>query len=428
MDRPAQPQSSKTTATFPVHDPELEQDHRAFTKLERLARSLYAQPKSMDPESLGLSHTEMERLNEDFNWIAYYPYPGENPILLSEIGLCPYTGKVLTLGEALVLPALDSLHPQLVSLQRYLRALQVFRDDRRQVVLVGGIHGFHVCSWVPVPNRPYSQDGVPLYDFVAPLTGLPWEPCGQLDLGSPSKLHPFLDYSDYTPATKTTDNLPDSQNSEISCDLILHAKTLFESSLDAFTAFSGEACFPVLHDSGASITLHPRSFRERLLKKGVCPKLVGERKVCTEGFTGLPIIATVRIFEFPLRLWGNSVPVNVRSHEFPDHQTNVKTLLFGRDNIWNLDWFIDRAPDGTPSIRSGQRFKPMVRAKEHLFQPLPFDLRQPAPFQRPDQLNPKDPTNPEPQPVGNVQKIGGWCSRPSLAQCLTVPCALRVST
>ena len=119
------------------------------------------------------------------------------------------------------------------------------------------------------------------------------------------------------------------------------------------------------------------------MKKGVQPKLVGERRVSTKGFTGSPVIGTVKIYEFPLQLWENSVPVLIRSHEFSDYQTNVKTLLFGRDNIWNVNWFIDQDPKGVPSLRSGQRYKPMVRAKDYMFQPPPANSIEPAPYQRP---------------------------------------------
>ena len=149
-----------------------------------------------------------------------------------------------------------------------------------------------------MPERPYSRDGVPLYEFAPPLTGSPWEPCGQLDLGSSSKLPPAL--TSHSPA-----DLPESTTDgevPVSDATVFSAKTMFESTLDSFTAYSGEAFFPVLHDSGASLTLHPRSYREMLLKKGVQPQLVGERRVSTKGFTGSPVIGTVKIYEFPLQL------------------------------------------------------------------------------------------------------------------------------
>ena len=123
-----------------------------------------------------------------------------------------------------------------------------------------------------MPERPYSRDGVPLYEFVPPLTGSPWEPCGQLDLGSSSKLPPTL-----TPHSSADLSEPPTDcKAPTSAATVFSAKTMFESTLDSFTAYSGEAFFPVLHDSGASLTLHPCSYREMLLKKGVQPKLVGE--------------------------------------------------------------------------------------------------------------------------------------------------------
>ena len=205
------------------------------------------------------------------------------------------------------------MRPQLVPLQKFLRAQEVFRDDRRQVAVVGGLHGLHICSWVPVPARPYTQDGVPLYEFAPPLTGLSWEPCGQLDLGSSTKCHPY-----WGPQSKPTTEVPESAplgwitesvNTTVSAgsDLAITSevqkvKTQFEDTLDAFTAFSGVACFPVVHDSGASITLHPRSFRDMLLRKGCRPVVVGHKRVCTEGFTGSPVITIVPIYGFPLRL------------------------------------------------------------------------------------------------------------------------------
>ena len=101
------------------------------------------------------------------------------------------SGKVVTLGEVLTNPSFHSLHPDLKLLQRFLRSQKLFRDDRRQVVLVGGLHGFHVCTWIPLSSRPYSRDGVPMFDFVPSLTGLSWEPCGQIDLGSHTKVCRF---------------------------------------------------------------------------------------------------------------------------------------------------------------------------------------------------------------------------------------------
>ena len=84
-----------------------------------------------------------------------------------------------------------------------------------------------------MPERPYSRDGVPLYEFVPPLTGSPWEPCGQLDLGSSSKLPPARAL---TPDLSA--NLPElTTDCEvlISDATVFSAKTMFESTLDSFT-------------------------------------------------------------------------------------------------------------------------------------------------------------------------------------------------
>jgi hypothetical protein len=110
----------------------------------------------------------MSSLSLVYNWIAHLPYPGESPLILPELGSHPLAGKVMTLGDALLNTSLEPLRPQLSPLQRFLRAQQVFRDDRRQVALVGGQHGFHVCTWIPIPSRPYSKDGVSMYDFALP--------------------------------------------------------------------------------------------------------------------------------------------------------------------------------------------------------------------------------------------------------------------
>jgi hypothetical protein len=56
-------------------------------------------------------------------------------------------------------------------------------------------------------------------------------------------------------------------------------KIWFESTRDAFTAFCGDACFPVLYNYGSSITLHPRSFREMLVQKGFQAQQVGPKDV-----------------------------------------------------------------------------------------------------------------------------------------------------
>ena len=129
-----------------------------------------------DWDFYGTSRREMEGISHDFNWLSFVPYSEETTLLIPDLGLHPFTGKVRTLGEVLQDPACSPLRPLLAPLQKFLRAQEVFRDDRRQVAMVGGRHGFHVCSWVPVPTRPYSRDGVPIDDFAPPLTGLPWEP------------------------------------------------------------------------------------------------------------------------------------------------------------------------------------------------------------------------------------------------------------
>ena len=405
-----------------VHDPEVEQDCRAFSDLEGMVRSWFKDWHRLpDWDFYGTSRREMEGISHDFNWLSFVPYSEETPLLIPDLGLHPFTGKVRTLGEVLQDPACSPLRPLLVPLQKFLRAQEVFRDDRRQVAMVGGRHGFHVCSWVPVPTRPYSRDGVPLYDFAPPLTGLPWEPCGNLDLGLSTKCRPywgphFLSVpeettSDFATSTDTTVNSASESDSD---DVYMpKAKTQFENTLDAFTAFCGDACFPVVYDSGASITLHPTSYREMLIREGFKPALVGHRKVCTEGFTGAPVVTTVPIYELHLRLWDDSVPVVVRSHEFRDFQTNVKTLLFGRPDIWANNWFLDRDPQEKPSLRVGTRYKPLVRAKGHLFRPMAYDLHQPEPYQRPDLLHSKDSaSHTVPDLIGSIRELGGWYTRP----------------
>jgi hypothetical protein len=174
----------------PVHDPEVEQDRLAFTNLERYVAGWEAGSSSPDFDYYGRSHLEMSYLAPDYNWISYLPYPEETPILLPELGKPPMAGKVLTLGEALISPSLEALRPQLTPLQRFLRSQQVFWDDRRQVALVGGIHGFHVCTWVPFPTRPYSRDGVSLYDFASPLRDSHGNPAVRSTWGSPPRLYP----------------------------------------------------------------------------------------------------------------------------------------------------------------------------------------------------------------------------------------------
>jgi hypothetical protein len=186
-------------------------------------------------------------------------------------------------------------------------------------------------------------------------------------------------------------------------------KIWFESTRDAFTAFCGEACFPVLYDYGSSLTLHPRSFREMLARKGYQPKQVGTRAVSTSGFSGAPVVGSVPIYCLNIRLWDNSVPVEVLSYEFPDHQTNIKTLLLGRVSIWTHDWFPDRDPEGKPALRSGRRYKPLVRAKEHLYRPSHYDLHQPDEYQRPDQKpDPQSPIPSTPDFIGSIDETGGW--------------------
>ena len=95
LDRMAPPQSSKTTASVPIHDPELEQDLRAFTKLEKLAHTCYNKDGAPSIEHFGCSHREMESLSRDYNWVSYLPFSGETPILVPDIGLFPLVGKVL---------------------------------------------------------------------------------------------------------------------------------------------------------------------------------------------------------------------------------------------------------------------------------------------------------------------------------------------
>jgi hypothetical protein len=240
-----------------------------------------------------------------------------------------------------------------------------------------------------------------------PLLGLTWEPCGQIDLGLPSKGSSIVNLIPESFSDPTIVNL-------VSLDPSVYpVKVLFESSLDAFSAFCGDACFPVLYDYGSAITLHPRSFREMLLRKGFRAKQVGSRKVSTIGFTGSPLTDTVAIYELELRLWQNSVPAKVLSYEFQDHQTNLKTLLFGRVDIWAHDWFPGRDENGTPVLKTPRGSKPLMRAKSHLLRPLPSDFTPPAAYQRPDQ--PVDPevsypttNSPAPSPVRTISETGGW--------------------
>ena len=325
-----------------MHDPEVEQDCRAFSQLEQLVTHWPFTLSSSDHHVFGCAHKEMDLLASDFNWIAYFPYPEETPILLPDMDLPPMFGRAFTLGDILNNPAFDSLHTDLSHLQRFLRAQKIFRDERRQVAFAGGLHGFHLCTWLPLPTIPYSKDGIPMFDFVPSLTGPSWEPCGQIDLGSHSKVsrfwiaNPIGSSSDSaTQPGSSTDQLPTNAETvnTLSDPAVPTEKILFESKLDAFTAFCGEACFPVLYDYGSSLTLHPRSFRERIVQQGFRPTLIGSRIISTHGFTGEPIVGPVPIYEFKLRLWKDSAPVRIRSYEFPDYQTNIKTLLFGQVSI-----------------------------------------------------------------------------------------------
>ena len=262
---------------------------------------------------------------------------------------------------------------------------------------------------------------MPLYDFASPLTGLPWEPCGQIDLGPSTKSRPYWGPQLSNPSGVISSKGPAtlSESMNVTSDgneeepYVPKAKTQFENTLEAFTAFCGEACFPVIYDSGASVTLHPTSYREMLLRKGFRPTLVGHRQVCTEGFTGSPVVTTVPIYELHLRLWKDSIPITVLSHEFRDYQTNVKTLLFGRPDIWRNNWFLDRDPKDQPSLRVGTLYKPLVRAKGHLFRPMAYDLHQPEPYHRPDQHDSVlSKAQASPDLVGSIRELGGWYTRP----------------
>jgi hypothetical protein len=181
------------------------------------------------------------------------------------------------------------------------------------------------------PLDPTQETAFLRYDFVPPLTGLPWEPSGQIDLGDCDKFVQVNTDSDYPGVPPNSGPEPPTNPVNVaSADPIeemMTPKIWFESTRDAFTAFCGEACFPVLYDYGSSITLHPRSFREMLVRKGFQAQQVGAKRMSASGFAGAPVIGSVPIYELSLRLWDNSVPVRVLSCEFPDHQTNIKTLL-----------------------------------------------------------------------------------------------------
>ena len=126
-----------------------------------------------------------------------------------------------------------------------------------------------------------------------------------------------------------------------------------------------------------------------MIKHGYAPRRIGFRTIATQGFTGEHIVGSVPIYEFHLLILENSVPVSVRSDEFPNYQTNIKTLFIGRVTIWHHNWFPDRDPQGVPSLRCAQRFTPLVRAREQLLRLLPFHFEPPVAHQRPD----SDPPN-----------------------------------
>ena len=96
----------------------------------------------------------MELLSKDLNWIAFVPYPEEVPALLPDLDLPPLFGKVLTLRDALTNPAFDDFKSDLTALQRLLQTQRVFRSVPRQLALVGGLHGLHLCtSFSPLLHR-----------------------------------------------------------------------------------------------------------------------------------------------------------------------------------------------------------------------------------------------------------------------------------
>jgi hypothetical protein len=58
-----------------VHDPEVEHDRLAFTKLELWVSQWDIRPHPSDFDYYGRSHREMSYLAHDFNWIAYSSIP-----------------------------------------------------------------------------------------------------------------------------------------------------------------------------------------------------------------------------------------------------------------------------------------------------------------------------------------------------------------
>ena len=78
------------------------------------------------------------------------------------------------------------------------------------------------------------------------------------------------------------------------------------------------------------------------------------------------MIDTIPVYAFQVRLWTNSIPVRILSHEYPDANTNVKTMLLGRAYIRARNWFIARDPQGKPCMNTPQGWKRLVCSRDHL--------------------------------------------------------------
>ena len=89
--------------------------------LEKIFGEQMLLPVSLENTVIGCAQKEMDILTQEFNWISYFPYPDETPILLPDLDSPPLFGKIVTLGEILNNPAFSSLHQDLKLLQRFLR-------------------------------------------------------------------------------------------------------------------------------------------------------------------------------------------------------------------------------------------------------------------------------------------------------------------
>ena len=77
--------------------------------LEKLFGEQMLIPVSLENTLSGCAQKEMDTLTQEYNWISYFPYPDETPILLPDLDSPPLFGKIVTLGGALNSPAFDSL-------------------------------------------------------------------------------------------------------------------------------------------------------------------------------------------------------------------------------------------------------------------------------------------------------------------------------